>query len=192
LRPLEGRAGWRGADLVRDESWIMPWSAADLADLDAALDHARTRGIAWRDVTPATFPLGPTKAKLERVAEGLEDGRGAVKLTGLPVARYDEDALRLVWMGLALHLGVARFQDCRGQLMRDIRDEGAGVGARHGQITDPKDGQAFISSSARTYSNCALRWHTDRTDVVGLLTASQARSGGISKRAWVFAKLISN
>jgi hypothetical protein len=154
-----------------------------LADLDAALGHAQARSVGWRDVTPEAFPLGPAKATLARVADELEDGRGVVKLTGLPVARYDDDALRLVWMGLARHLGVARFQDCRGQLMRDIRDEGAGVGARHGQITDPKDGQAFISSSARTYSNGALRWHTDRTDVVGLLTASQAKSGGISKIA---------
>jgi hypothetical protein len=183
LAPLRGPFAWRGSDLVRDPTWTMAWTAAELAELEAAVERARARGIAWRDVTPADFPLDRVKARLHRVADELEEGRGVVKLAGLPVERYDDASLRLLWMGLARHLGVARFQDCRGQLMRDIRDEGAGVGDRHGQITNPSDGKAFISSSARTYSNGALRWHTDRTDVVGLLVAQQARSGGISRIA---------
>ncbi|MEX2649331.1 MAG: TauD/TfdA family dioxygenase [Alphaproteobacteria bacterium] len=183
MRPLHGPFAWHGADLARDQGWVMPWTADELGELDAALAHAESKGVAWHDITPADFPLDRVKAKLALIADELEVGRGVVKLTGLPVARYDDAALRLLWMGLARHLGTARHQDCRGQLMRDIRDEGTGVGARHGQITNPTDGQAFISSSARTYSSGALRWHTDRTDVVGLLTAQQAKSGGISKVA---------
>ena len=180
---MDGPWAWDGAKLARDQTWVMAWTAEELAELDRALAVAQAKGVAWRDVAPGDFPLGPVKAKLGRVADQLEHGRGVVKLTGLPVARYDDGALRLLWMGLARHLGVTRYQDCRGQLMRDIRDEGGDVGARHGQIANPGDGTAFISSSARTYSNGALRWHTDRTDVVGLLTASQAASGGISRIA---------
>ncbi len=180
--PLHGPFAWQGADLARDERWVLPWSAAELAELEAAAAHATARGTTWPTVTQADFPLDLVRRKLARVADELEDGCGVVKLTGLPVDRFDEATLRLVWMGLARHLGEARFQDCRGQLMREIRDEGGDVGGRHGQIVDP-DGRSFISSSARTYSSGALRWHTDRTDVVGLLTASQAKSGGISRVA---------
>lgn len=182
-RPLLGPCAWRGDELTRDTSWVMSWTAAEVAELDAAARRARARGVGWREVTREVFPLDAVAAKLAGVADELEDGRGVAKLTGLPVGRWDDATLRLVWMGLARHLGAARFQDCRGQLMRDIRDEGGDVGRRHGQITNPGDGQAFISSSARTYSSGALRWHTDRTDVVGLLTASQAKAGGISKVA---------
>jgi hypothetical protein len=66
-------------------------------------------------------------------------------------------------------------------LMRDIRDEGGDLGKRYGQI-DTRDGKGpFLSSYARTLSNGKLRFHTDRTDVVGLLCVRQAAVGGISK-----------
>ena len=53
------------------------------------------------------------------------------------------------------------------------------MGAKYGQVKS--DAGAFLSSYARTLSNGALRYHTDRTDVVGLLCVGQARSGGVSK-----------
>ncbi|MGH6720214.1 MAG: TauD/TfdA family dioxygenase, partial [Alphaproteobacteria bacterium] len=185
LRPtvLHGPFAWRGADLAHEDRWIVPWSAAEIAEIDAAATHATARGATWPTLTRTDFPLDLVRRKLARVADELEDGRGVVKMTGFPVDRFDDATLRLVWMGLARHLGETRFQDCRGQLMRDIRDEGGDVGGRHGQIVDPAAGRPFISSSARTYSNGALRWHTDRTDVVGLLTAAQAKAGGISRVA---------
>ena len=44
-------------------------------------------------------------------------------------------------------------------------------------------GTTFLSSYARTLTNGGLRFHTDRTDVVGLLCVRQARAGGVSKLA---------
>jgi hypothetical protein len=66
--------------------------------------------------------------------------------------------------------------------MRSIRDEGAGVGEKYGQIEHATmaGGTPFLSSYARTLTNGALRFHTDRTDVVSLLCVSQAASGGVS------------
>jgi hypothetical protein len=89
------------------------------------------------------------------------------------------DELQLIWMGLGIYLGTPRLQDCNGQLMRRICNEGGNVGQRHGQLSD--QGQQFLSSKARTYSNGVLRFHTDRVDVVGLLTVQQAEHGGSSK-----------
>ncbi len=66
--------------------------------------------------------------------------------------------------------------------MRAIRDEGAHVGRTYGETKDPK-GTTFLSSYARTLTNGGLRFHTDRTDVVGLLCVRQARAGGVSKLA---------
>jgi hypothetical protein len=76
------------------------------------------------------------------------------------------------------------FQNRRGELMREIRDEGHVVGERYGQIPSGSGGSGrVLSSYARTLSNGPLRFHTDRCDVVGLLCAQQARAGGISKLA---------
>ncbi len=67
--------------------------------------------------------------------------------------------------------------------MRDIRDEGAGVGARlYGETVDAA-GKPFLSSGARTLTPGQLRFHTDRCDVVGLLCVRQAAEGGVSKLA---------
>jgi hypothetical protein len=84
-------------------------------------------------------------------------------------------------MGLACHLGQPVSQNSDGQLLREIRAESGDVGRRHGQLPTG-DGQ-FLSSRARTASNAELRYHTDRTDIVGLLCTGIASRGGMSKIA---------
>ena len=74
------------------------------------------------------------------------------------------------------------FQNRSGELMRAIRDEGAHVGRTYGETKDQK-GTTFLSSYARTLTNGGLRFHTDRTDVVGLLCVRQAQKGGVSTLA---------
>jgi hypothetical protein len=102
-------------------------------------------------------------------------------VSGFPVERYSTDQLRVIWMGLARHLGTPVYQDCEGQLLREIRDQGGDLGARHGHLKSGADGGAFLSSKARTYGHGELRFHTDRTD--GLLAIRQAARGGFSRIA---------
>ncbi len=182
-QPLRGPFVWHGADLARDQDWCRAWSSGELAEIDRALAAAKRRGLTWREIARDDFPLDRVADKLAGAARELEDGRGLVKLTGLPVERYGEDDLRMLWMGLGRNLGTPVFQDSHGQMMRDIRDQGGDLGARHGRLTNREDGSEFLSSKARTYSNGQLRYHTDRTDVVALLTVRQAKSGGLSKIA---------
>jgi len=167
--------------LAQDPAWQHHWREGELAEIHEALERATAKGLTWQQVTPADFVLDKVARRLAWAARELEEGRGLVKFTGLPVARYDEAQLRLIWMALARHLGTPVYQDNQGQLMRDIRDEGGDLGARHGRLA--AEGEVFLSSKARTYSNGVLRYHTDRTDVVGLLAVQQAARGGISKLA---------
>lgn len=180
---VTGRCLWQGADLARDRGWIRTWTPAQLADLDNALSFAKARALSWQEIGKQDFPLTCVAELLAEIAEELEEGRGVVKLAGLPIQRYDEAERRLLWMGLGRHLGTPVFQDKHGQMMRDIRDEGGDLGERHDRLTNSADGTEFLSSKARTYGNGVLRFHTDRCDVVGLLSVRQARSGGISKIA---------
>ncbi len=180
--PIMGACVWQGRDMARSSRWIRDLTPGVLAEIDSALDSVRGRGIAWQSITRADFPLSKTVGLLEDVAAELETGCGMIKLRGLPVAQYSDRDLRCIWFGLGAHLGTLVFQNCRGELMRDIRDEGADVGRRYGQIARTGGGETpFLSSYARTLSNGALRFHTDRCDAVGLLCVRQAKSGGVSK-----------
>ena len=176
--------GWTGDELRRESGWTLTWSEQELAGLEVALESCAQRNLAWRDVTREDVPLNSAlQDKLKQIAQELEEGRGFIKIAGLPIARYSEDQLRLLWFGLGQHLGHPLFQDSRGQLMREIKDEGGDLGSRHGRIvTDEADGE-FLSSKARTYGPGELRFHTDRCDVVGLLCLGQAKSGGLSRIA---------
>jgi Taurine catabolism dioxygenase TauD, TfdA family len=180
--PLTGPAVWQGEDIKNSRRWIRDLPAAAVAEFDAALAAVNKKGLAWSQITRADFPLSSLDSLLADIANELEHGSGIMKLRGFPVERYGEDDLRKIYFGLGTHLGTPVFQNRSGELMRAIRDEGAHVGRTYGETTDQK-GTTFLSSYARTLTNGGLRFHTDRTDVVGLLCVRQARAGGVSKLA---------
>lgn len=180
--PISGACVWDGRDIVTSDRWVRDFTPAMLDEIEQALRAVQKRGLQWYQVTRADFAIPRTAALLAEAAEELENGSGMMKLRGLPVARYSEDELRAIWFGLGSALGHPLFQNRSGELMRAIRDEGGDLGKRYGQI-ETGDNAPFISSYARTLSNGALRFHTDRCDVVGLLCVRQARAGGVSKLA---------
>jgi hypothetical protein len=174
--------------MAKSRRWVRQLAPDAVAEIDAALRGVRRRGRAWHAIARDDFPLPRAQALLADIREELESGSGMVLLRGLPVARYSEDELRCLWMGLGANLGTPVYQNNRGELMRAIRDEaaaaGTDLGTAYGQVEGAgKDGGAFLSSYARTLSNGALRFHTDRCDVVGLLCVRQAAQGGTSTLA---------
>jgi len=179
IEPIAGACAWRGDELP-GARWQRRLEPRHLAELDAALAVAKGSGRPPEHLTREDFPLAGTTALLGDIAQELEDGCGVVRLRGLPRPRYSEAELRLIFMGLCLHLGTPVHQNPEGQLFREIRDEGERA-ARYGQMAS-EDG-VFLSSRARTASTAPLRFHTDRADVVALMCVNQARSGGLSRIA---------
>ncbi len=180
--PITDPAAWSGEEIAKSKRWIRDFPAAATAELDAALAAVKKKGLAWSQITRQDFPLSSLDGLLADIADELENGVGIMKLRGFPVERYDEDDLRRIYFGLGTHLGTPVFQNRSGELMRAIRDEGAHAGRTYGETKD-QTGATFLSSYARTLTNGELRFHTDRTDVVGLLCVRQARAGGVSKLA---------
>jgi hypothetical protein len=179
-KPLTGPSVWTGDEIKNSRRWIRDLTPAHVGALDAALKAVKDKN--WFEVTRANFPLKGFEELFADIAEELENGSGIMKLRGFPVERYGEDDLRRMYFGIGSHLGTPVFQNRTGELMRAIRDEGAHVGRTYGQTKDAK-GSTFLSSYARTLTNGGLRFHTDRTDVVGLLCVRQAMKGGISTLA---------
>jgi hypothetical protein len=182
LRALAGPSVWTGAELEPDRRWRFVLTPAMVEEIDRAVARAAERGLAWEALRLEDFPLPLTAGLLALVSEELEHGRGLARISGLPVERYDDENLRRLWYGLGLHLGRPVTQSHAGLLMKVIRDEGADTGQRHGQFVNA-DGSVFLGSYSRAVSSALLRFHTDRTDVVGLLCAGQAAEGGLSKVA---------
>lgn len=176
---IGGATVWTGTELDTAE-WIWPLEARDVDALDAAL--AVARDVAWDAVDATCFPLGEFSERLAAINHALEHGPGIVLLRGLPVERYRLEDLKRIHLGLASHLGTVVFQSVRGEIISEITDEG-NAALERGTLAIAGKEQPFLSSRARVQTAGPLRFHTDRTDVVGLLCAVQAERGGLSKVA---------
>jgi hypothetical protein len=171
--PIPG--AWTGAELERSGRWLRRFDDGHRAEIAAALAAVTAAGLPETGFGKADFPLDRTATLLADVAEELEDGCGAVRLQGLDVERYDEADLRRIFWGIGAHLGIALFQNSRGEIMGEVRDEAMG-----GAMAEPGK---VLASRARARSTGPLRFHTDRCDVIALLAARNSKAGGISKLA---------
>ena len=180
-RRLDGPFAWTGRRFESTDRWRFDLTRAEIDDLERAVDTARAAGRSARDVRREDFPLPVLGPKLAAIADELENGCGVARVFGLPIGHYDEASIELLWMGIGHHLGALRSQDPHGQILKRIVDEGASRGERYGRMDD--NGKPFLSSRARVASTGALRWHTDRVDVVALLCVRPAMHGGVSRLA---------
>ena len=174
---LHGRANWTGADLDRSGDWIRVLDASQRQEIADAVD--RVRGLPLFGFNRNRFPLPRTGPLLADIADELENGRGAVRLRGLDVARFTEDELRQVFWGIGCHLGTALYQNAKGEIMGEVRDESRLAEQTYEQVQPGR----IASSRSRTRGTGPLRWHTDRCDVIALLCARNAKAGGVSKLA---------
>lgn len=144
---------WRGCELGVTDDWIWTLSDAEVAELRCA---ARA---------PDGFPLPTLAPKLDALRRRLIHGRGFELLRGFPVDDLDDDVSATVFVGLGSHLGVARSQNAAGDLLGHVRDVGL-------DVADP---------NVRIYqTNRRQTFHTDSTDVVGLMCLQTAVRGGES------------
>lgn len=163
--PLNGPAAWRGSDLTGDSSWIHQLSPDTIAALDAALAQVKQRGLSFPQFKREDFPLpASVQQQLLAHADELENGKGFLVLRGLPVERYTDEEINIVYYGLGLHMGQPVRQNPRGDLL--------------GLVMHVGDAS---QKSTRVYeTNLYLPYHSDPSDVVGLLCVRKAKSGGLS------------
>lgn len=161
---ITGPAAWLGSDLVGTNDWVLHLTDSDVADLDNALSVALSSGLPLNKLTRAQFPLAAFGDRLDAVSAELEDGRGFALLRGLPIDRYTENELNTLYYGIGLNMGQPVRQNPRGDLL--------GLVMHVGDVND---------RNTRVYeTNLYLPYHTDPSDVVGLLCVRPAMSGGVS------------
>jgi len=169
VQVMEGPAAWFGRDLQDDDSWIEQLSAEEVAELLAALAVVEERHVSMLDMTAEDFPLPTLGARMQSLAQELDKGRGFWLLRGLPIDDVTERQAAFIYWGLGLHMGTPVSQNARGHLLGHVTDEGV----------DYK-----TDSGARGYqTRLRLPYHTDSSDIVGLLCLKPAKSGGLSSVA---------
>lgn len=160
----DGPQAWYGPDQARLSSeWTYTLSADDIAEIEAALDQVRATEIL--DINQANFPLPGLSRQLARIKQEILQGRGFFMVRGLPIDRYSiADAARIFW-GLGAQWGEAVSQNGKGHVLGHVKDLGL-------DYNDPE---------ARGYqTNDRLPYHTDSSDIVGLLCLRKSKSGGAS------------
>jgi hypothetical protein len=163
---LETACEWTAADVADPTQWTERLSAAEIAEIDAAIAHARSKSDDMLQIGKADFPLPTLGARLARIEKELMDGRGFVLIRGLPRERYDNDAMCLAYWGMGAHLGKPWPQNHHGHLLGDVTDQGK-------QASDP-------TSRGNELGQVGLDYHCDGSDLIGLLCLQSAASGGLS------------
>ncbi len=163
--PIAGPSVWYGHDLQGRTDWIRRFSAAELAELDAAVRAFKASGARLEEIAPANFPLPALGKELAAILGELLEGRGFAMLRGFPVERYTREEQAIAYLGLGAWFGRARSQNAKGHLLGHVKDLGL-------DITDPK--VRYYQTSRK------LEYHTDSADLVGLLCLKTAKSGGES------------
>lgn len=163
---IVGPAAWKGPDLAASDEWIHSLTAAEIAEMDAALAAVQARGLSLTTMRRKDFPLPLLTPAITSWRRDLRDGRGFVLIRGLPVERWGEAGSSIVYWALGLHLGVPGAQNPDGDLL--------------GHVTDL--GEEAANPNVRRYRTAGdIAFHCDLADAVGLLCLSTARRGGLSR-----------
>ncbi len=163
---LTGPAAWTGTEMAAaPERWVRDLSADEIAELEAAAAHYLSLGRDIGEISAEDFPLPTLAAHFKSLRDTLLNGHGFEVLRGLPVDRLTQERAAAIFCGIGAHLGSARSQNAAGHILGHVRDTGA-------DAADP---------GTRIYQTAARQtFHTDSTDVVGLLCLRAAKEGGLS------------
>lgn len=168
---ISGPMAWKGSALSGQRSWVHELSGNEITALDNALAKLKASGKTELNFGRDDFSIPTWDGLLADLAEELENGRGFCVMRGLPVEKYDEDEIKAIYFGIGLNLGIPVRQNPRGDLLGAVMN-----------VADSND------KSSRVYeTNAYLPYHTDPSDVVGLLCLRKARAGGVSSLVSVAA-----
>jgi hypothetical protein len=163
---LEPRCEWNAQDVADASSWTQQLETAELAELDAALRQAQARFSDVLDITRDDFPLPKLRARLLDIERELIDGRGFVLIRGIDRERYTREEMEMLYWGIGMHLGQPWPQNQYGHVLGDVTDQGK-------RPDDP-------TSRGNEIGSIGLPYHSDGSDLVGLLCLQRARHGGLS------------
>ena len=169
LEKVNTPAAWYGAELQRQpETWTYVLNDAEIGELFDASRKFKDSGIPIGKISPESFRLSKLSPFLDALADTLKHGMGFQLISGLPIDDCTPLDRAQIFCGIGSYIGKARSQNAAGHLLGHVRDTGA-------DIKDPKV-RIYQTTERQTF-------HTDSSDVVGLLCINEAKEGGDSMLA---------
>jgi alpha-ketoglutarate-dependent taurine dioxygenase len=166
MTQLTRMQGWEAQDLVKDTSWVYRPTSNVYEPLAASASRLVAAGKQLFDVNVTDFDYGPgLLALMKDVKTELRERSGLALLKQVPLDQMDNAQTEMFYWGLGLLLGVPMPQGKNSQFISNVRN----------------DGGAYRSTQGRGYNtNSQLDFHSDGSDIVGLLCLRQAPVGGDS------------
>ena len=166
LNLLEPASEWRAKDVADESQWIECFNESECDEIDAALRKALEKSRDVMQVSRDDFPLPTLIKRVRSFEEDLINGRGFVLLRGIDRARYSREEIEMIYWGIGMHLGAPWPQNQYGHVLGDVTDQGI----------DPAD----PTSRGNEIGKIAFPYHSDGSDLVGLLCLQTSKSGGAS------------
>lgn len=156
---------WWGPDKLAQGGWIHRFDDAQLDEIDQCVQRADRSGRDLLEFSVEDLALPGLRALLDQVRREVLHGAGFFVFKGIPVERYTLRQSAIAYWALGLHLGEPVSQNGKGHVLGHVANLGL-------NYADPE---------VRGYQTSArLGYHTDSSDIVGLLCLRTARSGGVS------------
>ena len=166
LALYDGPQAWYGSDMAaRAAEWTHQWTAAEIAEIEAAVDDVERRGLDILEIGADAFPLPTVSERLAQIKRQVLHEPGFFLLRDLPIETWTNRRAAVAFWGMGMHMGQPCSQNGKGHVLGHVKNLGL-------DYSDPL---------ARGYqTNARLAYHTDSSDIVGLLCYKPGKSGGLS------------
>lgn len=167
LPPVTTAAAWRGDALSQSQEWIHLLSPAQVAELEALGTRLVDTDPDLREVRLQDYPLVACADAVQQWKHSMDTGRGFVLVRGLRTHLYSDALSAAIYYILGLHIGEPMQQNEMGDLIDHV------YATSDKMMDDPSAKSSKIRDR--------LPFHSDSSDVVGLMCLRPAKSGGASR-----------
>ncbi|MCH8249314.1 MAG: TauD/TfdA family dioxygenase [Proteobacteria bacterium] len=162
----ESKLAWYGPELQSDtDKWVLLLDDAEIAEVEIAARKIIEQDKSIVEINKENFPLPLLGSRLEELTEQLINGIGFALVRRIPVQRYSVEQAATMFYGVGAHLGNARMQNAKGHVLGHVCD----LNMR----SDEPGVRIYQTHERQTF-------HTDSSDIVGLLCLKKAKKGGES------------
>ena len=125
FEPVIDPAGWHAKEMAASEAWLYRFSAAEIAELRAAIAPYDRDGVDLMGVEAADFELPGLAKTFKEMRQELLYGRGFALFRGLPVEEFGKRGTAVAFWAISQHMSDGVFsQNKRGHVLGHVTDLG--------------------------------------------------------------------
>jgi len=162
---FENDQAWLGPEIANNTFWVHELTKSEKHELHAEIIKADRSCKDVAQLVADDFNLPELRVTLEYVRKTVLFGAGLFLIRGVPIEDYTIRQAAIAFWAIGVCLGDPVSQNAKGHLLGHVTNVGL-------KYEDPE---------VRGYQTSArLPYHTDASDIVGLLCVRSSKSGGLS------------